>query len=147
MRACIFQAFSLDKNFLLAYSLYYNTILCVNTFYYCTMSPAVSSQRQLICRIKSTYFILMHDFEYIQYLDSIRGTSDFCSQFSVPSSTLKLRPSHTSAALTSPLGVGIITSQASKESMYRHTTVCMDVLPMLERLCCGQALTDIKVHL
>ena len=60
-----------------------------------------------------------------QYLDSIRGTSDLCYQFSVPPSTLKLRPTHTSAVLTSPTprcGVGIVTSQTSKESMYRHTT-------------------------
>ena len=60
------------------------------------------------------------------YLDNIRGTSDLCTQFSAPPYTLKLRPSHTSAALTSPTahsGVGIVTSQTSKESMYRHTTV------------------------
>ena len=34
------------------------------------------------------------------YLDNIRGTSDLCTHFS-PCSTLTLRPSHTSAALTS----------------------------------------------
>ena len=34
---------SIDRNFLFAYSLYHNTSLCVNTFEYCTMSPAVSS--------------------------------------------------------------------------------------------------------
>ena len=69
----------------------------------------------------------MHDFGHV---DNIRGTSDLFTQFSAPSSTLKLRPSHTSAALISPTarcGVGIITSQTSKESMYGHTTFVFDL--------------------
>ena len=60
----------------------------------------------------------MHHFGH--NLDRMWGTSDLCTQFTAPPSTLKLRPSHTSAALTSPTprgGVGIVTSQASKESM------------------------------
>ena len=65
----------------------------------------------------------MRDFGHIWTV--CKGHQICALSFFAPPSTLKFSTSHTSAAFTSPTprcGVGIVTSQASKESMYRHTT-------------------------
>jgi len=73
-------------------------------------------------------FLLVRDFG--QFWTVCEGhQSDLWTQFSAPPSTLKPRPSHTSAALTSPIpscSVGIVTSQPPRHqrSPYIVTRRC-----------------------